>query len=473
MTPPEKAFGRAETWSCLVILSCLACVAVGVFHQQYSFNPAVLALQTPVTARPVHSAAATAPPWLPAELQVSGEPESFTPDNLYNKIDGKAELYTAAGVVGMKCQRFALKASPDDWLEWSVYDMGSLPHAFSVFSTQRRAEGQPLDLTAYAYQTQNALYFVAGNNYIEAVASSANRPLLDALLALAKRFVAANSEGAGQMPEMQLLPAENLVAGSFDCKPPMRSGSTSLKTSSRLNIKSVTVRSWPSSPGARICQRRKSSAKLIGPFFSPTAERKPPQPAAGTAARRLRSWAVLKSCSIRAISLPACTRPRTCRLRSAGPIAPFPAGATTRMTPDNTSEQLRRRDFLTRSAKAGAVAAAAAGLGFWLHDTNGPPANPASANVVLPDFSPTKAGPKLSIVTGADRVKTVTRALQALGGIERFIQRGDRVVLKVNAAFASPAALSATVDPELVARGDRTLSGGGSGFGGGHGQSNQ
>ena len=41
--------------------------------------------------------------------------------------------------------------------------------------------------------------------------------------------------------------------------------------------------------------------------------------------------------------------------------------------------------------------------------------------------------------------------MQALGGIGQFIKRGDRVVLKVNAAFASPPMLSATTHPDLVA----------------------
>ena len=110
-----------------------------------------------------------------------------------------------------------------------------------------------------------------------------------------------------------------------------------------------------------------------------------------------------------------------------------------------------RRDFLIRSAKAGAAIAAAGGLGLWLHDRQGPSGQPPGATVSLPDFSRPSAGPKMSIVTGADRVKTVNRALAALGGIERFIQAGDRVVLKVNAAFASPPALGATSDPALVA----------------------
>jgi uncharacterized protein (DUF362 family) len=116
------------------------------------------------------------------------------------------------------------------------------------------------------------------------------------------------------------------------------------------------------------------------------------------------------------------------------------------------SDQLARRDFLVRSAKAGAAIVAAGGAGLWLHDCIVPSGNIVSESVSLPDFSlPLSAAPKMSIVTGADRVKTVNRALAALGGIERFIKSGDRVVLKVNAAFASPAALGATSNPDLVA----------------------
>lgn len=110
-----------------------------------------------------------------------------------------------------------------------------------------------------------------------------------------------------------------------------------------------------------------------------------------------------------------------------------------------------RRDFLARAAKSGVAIAAAAGLGFWLHDRRGPVADAPEHTAVLPDFSDPKLGRRMSIVTGTDRVKTVNRALQALGGIEQFVKKGDRVLLKVNAAFASPPSLSATTHPELVA----------------------
>lgn len=121
------------------------------------------------------------------------------------------------------------------------------------------------------------------------------------------------------------------------------------------------------------------------------------------------------------------------------------------MSPDPTTPPLPRRDFLARAAKAGALVAAAGGVGYWLHDPKGPPGRAAAETISLPDFSLPKLGKRMSIVTGSDRLKTIQRALQALGGIEQFVQRGDRVVLKVNAAFASPAALCATANPELVA----------------------
>jgi uncharacterized protein (DUF362 family) len=45
----------------------------------------------------------------------------------------------------------------------------------------------------------------------------------------------------------------------------------------------------------------------------------------------------------------------------------------------------------------------------------------------------------------------VQQAFAALGGMKAFVKPGERVLLKVNAAFASPPALGATSHPDLVA----------------------
>ena len=220
MSQSSNKHGGMEQWIGFIILLCLVGIAAGVYHRQFFFNPAVLVATaaTPaalVAAKPISSpSSGETPPALPPELSAFSAPETFTPDNLYDKVDGKADLYLTAGFVGMQCQRFALKAASNVWMEWFVYDMGTLPQAFSVFSLQRRAEAQPLDLTPFAYQTQNSLYFVSGRYYIEAVTAMPTEPMMAAMRAMARQFVAAHPPGAMQIPELKLFPPENLEAGS-------------------------------------------------------------------------------------------------------------------------------------------------------------------------------------------------------------------------------------------------------------------
>ena len=113
---------------------------------------------------------------------------------------------------------------------------------------------------------------------------------------------------------------------------------------------------------------------------------------------------------------------------------------------------ISRRQFIHRSAKAGLLIAAAGSLSYWLYDGTGPGPNSQAVNasVVLPDFSIPDLGSRMSIITGDDRAKTVRLGFKAIGGIESFIRKGDKVLIKVNAAFASPPILSATTNPQLL-----------------------
>ena len=215
MSQSNNQRGGTEQWVGFVILLCLAGIAAAVYHRQFSFNPAVLAAATvaPEAAKTAAApASGEAAPALPPELTVMSAPENFGPDDVYNKIDGKADLYLTAGFVHMTCQRFALKATNDDWMEWFVYDMGALPQAFSVFSLQRRAEGQAIGLTPFAYQTDNAIYFVSGRYYVEAVTAMPVPAMMTGMMAMARAFVAAHPPGPSVIPELKWFPPENREA---------------------------------------------------------------------------------------------------------------------------------------------------------------------------------------------------------------------------------------------------------------------
>ncbi|MHC4574409.1 MAG: DUF362 domain-containing protein [Planctomycetota bacterium] len=122
------------------------------------------------------------------------------------------------------------------------------------------------------------------------------------------------------------------------------------------------------------------------------------------------------------------------------------------MTEPNRKE-LGRRQFLARAAKAGIAIAAAGAASYLLYDPTGPkPGIDTEQLVTLPDFSvPPAVGRTMSIVTGGDRVRTVDKAIEMLGGIERFVKPGETIAIKPNVAFASPPMLGATTNPELVA----------------------
>jgi uncharacterized protein (DUF362 family) len=121
------------------------------------------------------------------------------------------------------------------------------------------------------------------------------------------------------------------------------------------------------------------------------------------------------------------------------------------MNLDPNSNGLNRRQFLNRLTKAGISITAACAAGFRFHDSKGPlSSKPEQSNLVLKDFSIAAPGQRMSIVRGGDRVATLRLALKSLGGIGTFIKKGDRVLIKVNAAFASPAMLSATTNPAII-----------------------
>ena len=93
---------------------------------------------------------------------------------------------------------------------------------------------------------------------------------------------------------------------------------------------------------------------------------------------------------------------------------------------------MKRRDFLKKSAGCGVYAAAAIAMpGLW---------KPAGA---------AEKGPDLVIAKGAPG--PATRAgVEALGGIGRFVQAGNKVVIKPNMSFPNPPEWATTTHPEVV-----------------------
>jgi hypothetical protein len=218
-----RPLGVTETYVGSVILLVLVVVAGGVLFKQSHYDRTVFLAAAP-SAGTVRSSAPLSPAVnafvdLPGELIPLSAPEVFNPDNLYDKIDGKAELYLSSGVLGMRCQRFALKNDPNAWMEFFVYDMDSLRQSFAAYSMQQRADAQLLELATYAYKTKNALFFCCGRYYIEAVTASPAEEMMAAMLLVSRQFVAENPPQEARLAELDLFPSEHRVPNSSMLQP--------------------------------------------------------------------------------------------------------------------------------------------------------------------------------------------------------------------------------------------------------------
>jgi uncharacterized protein (DUF362 family) len=110
-----------------------------------------------------------------------------------------------------------------------------------------------------------------------------------------------------------------------------------------------------------------------------------------------------------------------------------------------------RREFMKRAGVAAAAAGAVGVAGSFFYRDE-PFIETEQKLVTVPDFSVAPIeGKTISVATGSVREQLVRKAVDALGGIERFVSKGDVVMIKPNIAFATPAMLGATANPALIA----------------------
>jgi hypothetical protein len=229
MAPKRSRTGRGERAAAWTVLALLAAAAVWLGLAQARLSPAVeVALAPP---RPAGAMAATAGGRTFATAGFLGDlpgaapatpVASYDPDTLSDRIDGKAELYLAAGFKEMSTRAYRLAggARVDAW----IYAQATPAGAFAVLSGQRRAGARPSPLSPDAYATENAVYFTKGNLYVELVADQDDAATGQELAALGAALAATlpgdapagagQAKAAGPVDEKTLFPTDGLDAGS-------------------------------------------------------------------------------------------------------------------------------------------------------------------------------------------------------------------------------------------------------------------
>lgn len=125
------------------------------------------------------------------------------------------------------------------------------------------------------------------------------------------------------------------------------------------------------------------------------------------------------------------------------------------------SRSIGRRHFVKSAglvtgvaATAGWAALAPPGWPLSLKDPDGERGKPKRRRLTLPEngfrVPPNKLYADLGVARGDDVNALVRGAVDAIGGIRRFVDKGDVVLIKPNVAFERAAALGATTHPDIL-----------------------
>lgn len=113
-----------------------------------------------------------------------------------------------------------------------------------------------------------------------------------------------------------------------------------------------------------------------------------------------------------------------------------------------------RREVLQRISAAASIMVGSTAVGVALWDRAGQPLIEPAGKRIVKDFrvAPREDLPTMAIAkTGADETALTLAAIDALGGMARFVKKGDRVAIKPNIAWDRAPIHAANTNPKVVA----------------------
>ena len=142
----------------------------------------------------------------------SGEIQTFIPKNLYEYINGAADLYFAYDFQELKVEEYQNEKKASVTVD--VYRHRTPLHAFGIYSQERLTEANFLDIGIQGYYEQGFLNFLTGPYYVKISTVNTGPEDREVVVAFAKK-VAQNLGEKGSFPSiLSSFPAEGKKGNS-------------------------------------------------------------------------------------------------------------------------------------------------------------------------------------------------------------------------------------------------------------------
>jgi hypothetical protein len=150
----------------------------------------------------------------PKGWQIFDEVKQFSPENLYEQINGRASFFLAYDMIKMTYVSFVNSVNPAQFTDLSIYDMGTPTNAFGVFSAERSQGKSPLDLGRGGYRAEANYFIWKGQYYVRIINSEVTDELQRIGMDLAQKMTAFLTDSGEQVWGLAALPLKDRVSES-------------------------------------------------------------------------------------------------------------------------------------------------------------------------------------------------------------------------------------------------------------------
>jgi hypothetical protein len=142
--------------------------------------------------------------------QQSGEPKTYDKDNVFDLIDGEAELYFPYGFQRVAAINYARGGDANSEMAAEIYEMGSVLDAFGVYSNYRDTKSKLLDIGTEGYGGSGQIMFYQDKYFVKLRAQKMNAKPED-VSACAKEISAALPRNKKQPVELALIEIPEII----------------------------------------------------------------------------------------------------------------------------------------------------------------------------------------------------------------------------------------------------------------------
>ena len=137
--------------------------------------------------------------------------ERYTEANLFEKIDGRSELFQSYDVSGMTFVTFSKANDPAKFIDVFLYDMTTPLSAFGVYSVERSPGAKPIAIGDGGHRARADFFFRKGRYYATILTSGPDDEVQKAAAALADSLANRLKGEAAELWGLALLPAKNRI----------------------------------------------------------------------------------------------------------------------------------------------------------------------------------------------------------------------------------------------------------------------